>query len=446
MVVLVVVIVGSAGLLVSSINRSWMQAEHDKKSFEALARAKEALVGYAVAVNLTGACANTASITCRRPGDLPCPDSNNDGTADTPCSGNALGRLPWKTLGLPDLRDGSDERLWYAVSARFKNNPRTICTNSVLTSCLNSDTPGSITIRANDGTIINDGGNGTGVVATLFAPGNVLQRQDGTQQVRSGLGINTASNYLDIATVGGTTEDNANFTDGSSTNGFIQGNLKDSDGNAIVNDRLLAITQDNIMQVTQKRVAAEVRNCLVEYAAMPQNQGLPPNLGYYPWATLRTAGPPVVYNDSDRREFGRIPDLLFEETCDDTGGSNCDATQSGGMSNQWGPTCTLANSNWWVNWKELVFYGFAHGFRPHDLTHNHACSNSACLVVNPPSSAADKSFVIIVAGKQIGTQVRSSNTDKSNFANYLEGQNSDGLTSFEKSPLSATFNDWVVFY
>jgi hypothetical protein len=28
-----------------------------------------------------------------------------------------LGRLPWKTLGLPDLRDGDGERLWYAVSS-----------------------------------------------------------------------------------------------------------------------------------------------------------------------------------------------------------------------------------------------------------------------------------------------------------------------------------------
>ena len=31
-----------------------------------------------------------------------------------------LGRLPWKTLGLPDLRDGYAERLWYAVSTRYK--------------------------------------------------------------------------------------------------------------------------------------------------------------------------------------------------------------------------------------------------------------------------------------------------------------------------------------
>ncbi len=31
-----------------------------------------------------------------------------------------LGRLPWKTLGLPDLRDAFGERLWYAVSSKHK--------------------------------------------------------------------------------------------------------------------------------------------------------------------------------------------------------------------------------------------------------------------------------------------------------------------------------------
>lgn len=460
MVMLVIMIVGSAVFLVRSLNRSGLQIESDKKTSEALVQAKEALIGYAASVTLTGS---------KRPGDLPCPDMDNDGIQETSC-GNAsgttgqaqrLGRLPWKTLGLPDLRDGSGERLWYAVSNNFKYNTRTTCTNSNLAGCLNSDTPGTITVFASSGALLNNGGAGTGAVAVIIAPGDALQRQGATSpQSRScvaGVDCDTAekctatpptltpkcdpANYLDNAT----TDDNANFVDGSPTNGFIQGRIKDGNGGIIVNDQLLVVTQDNIMQPIQKRVAAEVKNCLAEYAAMPENQGLPPNHGYYPWAALRTAGPPVVYNDSDRQEFGHIPDVPFEKTCEDTGGDNCDSTQSGGMRNMWGATCTLANSNWWVNWKEMVLYGFAHRLRPHDMTHSHTCSNSTCLVVNPPSAAADKEFVIIVAGKKTGTQMRSSNTDKSNYVNYLEGQNIDGLTPFEKSPLSATFNDWVIF-
>jgi hypothetical protein len=448
-VMLVIMIMGAIVFLVNSLSKSGLQIERDKKTAAVLAQAKEALVGFAASVNLTGACTNTTSVHCPRPGDLPCPDTHTpgtslEGTSSAPCSGNTLGRLPWKTLGLTDLRDSSGERLWYAVSKNFKNIPRTTCTNSNLTGCLNSDTPGTISVFASDGTLLNDGGGSTGAVAIIIAPGDVLQRTDQTTaQDRSSTGINNPQNYLDVA-LG---KDNANFVDGSSTAGFIQGSIKNSNGNVILNDQLLVITQDNIMQAIQKRVAAEVKNCLTEYAAMPQNQGPPPNKGYYPWATARTAGPPVVYNDLDQLEFGHVPDQIFVQTCTATGGINCNSTQTGGMKNSWGATCTLANSNWWVNWKEMVFYGIGHSLRPHNLSHNHSCldGTSTCLAVNPPSATADKEFVVIVAGKKIGAQVRTTDADKNNFANYLEGQNSNALSPFEKSPLSSTFNDWVVF-
>ncbi len=455
MVMLVIMVMGAATFLVSSLSRSRLQTERDQKTSAALAQAKDALIGYAASVNLT---------TSARPGDLPCPDINNDGSADTPCSGNAIGRLPWKTLGLPDLRDGSGERLWYAVSAKFKNNPRTTCTNSNLTGCLNSDTEGTITVFGSDGSAVNTGNSSTGAVAVIIAPGDVLQRQDNVSQTRGcTVGVNcdatdkctSASpttvpkcnpvNYLDIATVGGITEDNANFVDGSATNGFIQGRVLNSSGQTIVNDRLLVITEYHIIPLLEKRVAAEVKNCLIEYAAIPHNQGPAPNQGYYPFATARTPGPPVSYNDSDRLLFGHVPDMPFAATCSDTGGSTCGST--GGMQDVWGPTCTLSYSNWWVNWKEMVFYGLANKLRPHNLTHTHACSDSPnpCLVVNPPSAAIDKHFVVIVAGEKLPGQVRTTDTDKSNLNNYLEGGNATGASPFEQRPPSATFNDTVVF-
>lgn len=456
MVMLVIMVLGALTLLVSSLNKPGMQLERDSKTTAALAQAKEALIGFAVKVQVSSsdvACAATSN--CRRPGDLPCPDMDNDGDAESNCgdaSGSnqykRLGRLPWKTLGLPDLRDGSGERLWYAVSNNFKNNTRTTCSNSNLTGCLNSDTEGTINIRSSDGSVLNTGNSTTGAVAVIIAPGEVLQRQgSSSMQDRSSTGINIPINYLDIATVAGNTEDNANFVDSSATDGFIQGRIIDNTGRTVVNDRLLVITEYHIIPLLEKRVAAEVKNCLIEYAALPQNQGPSPNQGYYPWATARTAGPPVVYKDQTPLEFGHIPDTPFEQTCEDTGGSNCDGAQSGGMKNSWGTACTLNNSNWWVNWKEMVFYGFANRLRPHDLTHTHACSDTPnpCLVVNPPSSTIDKHFVVIVAGEKLPGQVRNSNTDKSNRNNYLEGGNANGTTPFQKSPLSTTFNDTVLF-
>ncbi|MBU0623143.1 MAG: hypothetical protein KJ795_14990 [Gammaproteobacteria bacterium] len=473
MVMLVIMVIGGAALLVSSLGKAALQNDRDQKTADALAQAKEALIGYAVKVEVSStdvACAATSN--CPRPGDLPCPDTDNDGDAEGSC-GNAdgstgqssrLGRLPWKTLGLPDLRDGSGERLWYAVSNNFKNNTRTICNNSNLAGCLNSDTTGTITVFGADGTVTNTANSVTGAVAVVFAPGPALDRQDNVTQNR-GCTVNvdcdvndkcTTSpptntpkcnpvNYLDVATVGGNTRDNKSFTDGLTTDGFIQGRILDGNGRIILNDHLLVISQDNIILPVQKRVAAEVKNCLVEYAATPQNND------YYPWAATRTfVVGTATYPDTNDLKFGGIPDQPFDDTrnesCDET--DDCDVGDpSEGMTDVWGASCTMNNSNWWANWKEVVFYGLAQSLRPHDLDHNHTCPASTCIAVNPPSATDDKPFVVIVAGKKLTSlgQVRTSDANKSSLNNYLEGSNTAGTTPYQQSPTSTTFNDIVVF-
>lgn len=465
LVMLIILVIGISAILVSSLKSSALTLKRDERTAEVLAQAKEALIGYAVNFNTVSG----------RPGDLPCPDTNNDGYQEASC-GNAsgstgqalrIGRLPWKTLGLPDLRDGSGERLWYAVSNNFKYNTRTTCTNSNLSGCLGSDTVGTITVYGSDGSIQNTGNTSTGAVALIIAPGDVLLRQDNIAQSRGctvGVDCDTTDkctsaspttvpkcnpvNYLDVITIGGITEDNASFIDGSATNGFIQGRIQDNNGHTILNDQLLVITRSNIVPLLEKRVAGEVKNCLIEYSSNPNNQGPSPNQGYFPWATDRTVvGSTVLYNDSDSLIFGHIPDMFFQQTCGDTGGFNCNSSSpSGGMDTTWGATCTLTNNNWWVNWKEFVFFGYPNNFRPHNLNHNHACSNgTACLVVNPPSVTADKNFVVIVAGEKLPGQARNNDIDKANISNYLEGANALGASPFEQSPRSATFNDTVVF-
>ena len=91
----------------------------------ALAQARQALI-------------SRAASDGNHPGSLPCPDavtniagSNvpNDGIADL-LAGNAcpqhIGRLPWRTLGLPDLRDADGERLWYMVAPAYQDSPAKI--------------------------------------------------------------------------------------------------------------------------------------------------------------------------------------------------------------------------------------------------------------------------------------------------------------------------------
>ena len=444
MVMLVIMIMGAAIFLVSSLNSSALQIKRDEITAASLAQARDALIGYAASVQIDWTTCGAAGNNCKRLGDLPCPDTNNSGIAGTSC-GNAsgstgqsqrLGRLPWRTLGLPDLRDGSGERLWYAVSNNFKNNTRTTCTSSGQTGCLDSDTTGTISVFAPDGTLLNDGGGSTGAVAVIIAPGDVLQRQGGTLQDRSSAGVNTASNYLDVATVGGNTEDNASFTDGSSTNGFIQGRIKDSNGNTIVNDQLLVISQDNIMQAIQKRVAGEVKQCLNEYALQ--------NNGRYPWAA-RVSTFSLSYSDTSNQLFGRVPDTSFYSTNNDSNGF---------MDDHWVGNCNInSSSGWWLNWKEMVFYGLADAYKPASpvwhwwsgWTWPPAPACPTCLAVNPPSATADKQFVVLVAGKMLSGQVRSSTANKGTLSNYLEGANTNGASPFAQGQPSATFNDTTVF-
>lgn len=418
MVMLVIMVMGATTILVSSLNSTAMQIKRDKITADALAQAKEALIGYAVKVQISSS--NAANQP--RPGDLPCPDTDNDGKSGdatyTTCNlqSQRIGRLPWKTLGLPDLRDGSGERLWYAVSTNFKNSTRI--------GTLNSDTTGTITIRNAGGSVVNDGATTSGVVAVIIAPGNVLQRTDkSSPQDRSSTGINAPENYLEVANG----EDNANFTDVSSTDGFIQGIIKDNNGNVILNDQLLVITQDNIMQTAQKRVAVEVKLCLNEYAIN--------NNGRYPWAV--PLNDLTSYQDNTNQIFGRIPDD-FTNT----------VINSGSMTNKWGITCNTHNNNtpstWWKNWREMVFYGLADAYKPVNPPSTPATCPT-CLTVNPPSAAANNKFVVIVAGKILAGQIRISIADKGTLSNYLETPNSGGATTFAQGASSATFNDTVIF-
>ena len=223
-----------------------------------------------------------------RPGDLPCPDLDNDGSADPPCSTGVarLGRLPWKTLGLPDLRDGDGERLWYAVSTNYKNNPRTPCAAHADPGCLNSETLATITVRNSSGVIVNDGTNtdrvtNNGIVALVLSPGATIQRQGsagcaGSQLLRCRrLAVRCAralladseptdvprcnpANYMDVLSG---TEDNADFTEGLPANGFIAGPVV-AGTSTIVNDRILAITRQDLLPVLERRVVQEVALCL----------------------------------------------------------------------------------------------------------------------------------------------------------------------------------------
>lgn len=418
--------IGTATAL-SALNSSRARLEQERQTQLVLQQAKEALIAYAVSVYPVGN---------NRPGDLPCPDIDNDGKKDSPC-GNAsgttgqalrLGRLPWKSLGLADLRDAGGERLWYAVSNNFKED---YLNNRHLP--LNSDTMGTIQVVEANGTIIPN------VIAVVIAPGPPIQRLNAAAyQDRSPGNENVPANYLDETA----SEDNTNFVDGT-TNGFINGIVRDTQGRILVNDSMLVITYNDLIPLLEKQVAATVMNCLSAYAAY--NDGTENNLGRYPWAASMASSAAGNYNDTANTLFGRIPNLMCnsggegvaELACSPGAAPPITGTNPGMLSN-WGaiPSCTVNDAWFRDNWREQVFYAIADAYKPGVGVP--ACGS--CLKVG---SASNRQVAVLVGRQALAGQDRAA---KAVIGNYLEGENATPYDStFEINATSLNFNDLLVF-
>lgn len=398
MMILTIAIVAT---IYAKYNTTTVAIYNEKKTTDALKKAKDALIYYSLNNTYLNSATCVSSTNCARPGDLPCPDTNNDGTAESTC-GNAAGnnqtlrlnRLPWKTLGLDDITDGFGEHLWYAVSNNYKNNTRT--------RPLNSDTLGTITVKDSAGKVIYDATTGGGVVAIIFSPGNPITRQDGYVQNRNAAGLNNANNYLDIAFG----EDNSNFTEGSGTDGFILGPIKDANGNVVLNDRLIVITRDEMAAAMESYVLTQVRDAFLTY----YNTNF-----YYPY--------PAVFSDTT---------CIVTTSVNITAGCNSQNLNYEGRIpvfnlNQSGSTWTstsilkgLRASNWFQQnlWRELIYYAIA----PSCEITTPNCAGTQKLTLNNAILAPQnmKNMVIISAGKTISTQSR---VTKSAALNYFEGEN-----------------------
>ena len=296
-----------------------------KHNTRVLKEAKQALLQFAYNYPVTNG---------NGPGRLPCPDTDNDGTPNTPLNCSAsLGRLPWnqQNLNLYDIRDADGQRLWYAVSDNFSTQDA---------ADLNSDTYGTITVRDQSGQIIYDGSSTlpkSGVAAVIFAPG-VITARNGVSQDRSRgaedpfdttadteAGIIDADNYLDQL---GVTEDNANFTLGSAIDGFVLGPIDDGTGSIVINDQMIVITAAEVIEVAEKAVLQAYRKSVNDYLALTGDvypwlynyAGVPnvPGLSsYYPAVSTASAADFATELATNLDNIGRIPSIFdnyFTET------------------------------------------------------------------------------------------------------------------------------------
>lgn len=218
--------------------RSRQLARNSAQTARALAQARQALIGWSLA--------HKATIYNRsRPGELPCPDlhppgdeyegwagSSDNDRCDT--SERRLGRLPWKTLGLPKLLDGAGETLWYLVANPFHDSE---------TLALNSHTPLTEPLLAS---VHPDGKPYPPAIAIVFAPGRQLG-----QQIRSLTAEKIEPrNYLE----------KFGHYDNASSDPSVQrlnGPCHNAQQAPILNDQLMIITANEILPRVLQRVLME---------------------------------------------------------------------------------------------------------------------------------------------------------------------------------------------
>lgn len=183
--VLISVLLG--GLLIQ-LNSATQANQRDQAASESLAHAKEALIGFAITYRDTHVPHDQVF------GYLACPDTDNDGVAEASCGTtdvSVIGRLPWKTIGIPPPRDATGECLWYAVSGHFKDS-------SPKTASLNWDTLGQFTIQDPTGTTLAGASAHERPFAVIFAPRSPLPGQSrataGASECR---GSNNPTDYLE---------------------------------------------------------------------------------------------------------------------------------------------------------------------------------------------------------------------------------------------------------
>ena len=261
-VILMVAVTASAFVILRTLNASTARETRQRLStVEALAEARRALLGYAVSY-ADGTGERSAE---KGPGRLPCPDragGSAQGVAESiadcrAANDHETGLLPYRTLGLTDLRDGTGAPLWYAVAENYR---------SMADTPLNSATPAAFTLDTNDE-----------VVAVIIAPGAQLPGQ-----LRS-----SGSGYTAAAWLEG---ENASLGD----NRFSGVN------NTAANDAVVSITRAELMTQVQKVVNKEVANALRDYRDDPDGDnvaGVDPDCGPgapncdagLPWLAPRSA-------------------------------------------------------------------------------------------------------------------------------------------------------------
>jgi hypothetical protein len=368
--------IAAAVFVVRSLNADALAAAQNQRTVEALQAAREALLAFAAADGNN------------RPGTLPCPDIDGDGDslATTEYSSSNcvsfIGRLPWKRLRIPELRDASGELLWYAVSPAFHNAGP----NNVMPAFMTGNTSDMLTITGLPDTF----------GAIVFAPGPALQGQ-----LRSGsLALNWHPNYLD----------GVNATSTLAFSAQLPG--------AAFNDRLMPISSADLVAAAERRVSREVAEALKGYFDF--HGFLPAPSAFDELACVNTdLIAPGDCPSTPGILAGRLPASMAPAAAYDAVGS--DRPQNRPSSALLNGTADSAQFGqiWFQRqyWREHVIYLVSQNCVGPPAT---KCAAGSLDLRGAGGNVDNARFIVLVAGMPRPGQSRASPADKQSFGNYLE--------------------------
>ena len=298
---------GASVLLAALDTAAAVRAREASATARALADARQALIGWSIGAGLAGSGEEHV------PGVLPFPDRNADsggydGEADCVTSGlsdrHLIGRLAWagetspcpvRPLGV-DIRDGSGEALWYAVSRNLVNHRGGGGPDRPINPGLLDGPPAYPWLRlvdASGAVLLGSDGGPLEVAAVIIAPGPALPGQTRTGSAPD------PSHYLDAVTVNGTTYDNADsdgcrdavagaraHTDCPASSGeefILYPDSRDTSTESdSFNDRIAWVTAEELLRAAEARALGAMAVVLERYRS---------RYGAYPWMAPHHADP-----------------------------------------------------------------------------------------------------------------------------------------------------------
>ena len=391
LIFMLIFLLAASYMAFSKLTVSDIHSDRQNSAASSLAQAKEALIGKAVSEQKNGFF-----------GFLPTPDLGSTRNS-TPAEGNSagnfpgnaqnlsvIGRLPWKSLGLPPLRDANGECLWYAVSGSAQGD--------TAPTAFNWDTIGHFEVFGSDGTSSGTVST-TGIsyhnrpLALIFSAGPPLSGQNRavstTDAVTECGGNYDVRNYLDSYTADANINSIVNYFSGSTNNAtgnassfaspksVITGDINVASASSqvtIANDHVLTITPKELFDKIKKRTEFKADIDGMMSSVQVYLNGLA-NLGTLP-ATDTASG-------------GKIDGV--ESKC------NADNIASSPI-----VSCNIITSVF-SNWKDNLLYA-----KPGNANVN---GISGCEAV------------LFFGGERTSTQSRASAAEKLLPTNYLEGSN-----------------------